>query len=60
MAASLQSSVCTLMWAKLAKQAGVTRDEVVEAVLVAQIMKSATVTDTAAEALAWLAQTEPE
>jgi alkylhydroperoxidase/carboxymuconolactone decarboxylase family protein YurZ len=53
-AASLQSSTCTLMWTKLAKQAGATDAEITEAVLVARLMKMATVNDTAAEALAWL------
>ncbi len=55
-AAALQSSTCTLMWTKLAHKAGATRDEIVEAVLVARLMKAATANDTAAEALAWLAQ----
>ncbi|MCK9459374.1 MAG: carboxymuconolactone decarboxylase family protein [Proteobacteria bacterium] len=53
-AASLQSSTCTTMWVKQAKQAGATDAEIVEAVLVARLMKMATVNDTAAEALAWL------
>jgi AhpD family alkylhydroperoxidase len=53
-AASLQSSTCTLMWTKQAKQAGVTDAEIAEAILVARLMKMATVNDTAADALAWL------
>jgi|GEM_PF-399823 AhpD family alkylhydroperoxidase len=53
-AAALQSSTCTLMWTKLAKQAGATRAEIGEAILVSRLMKMATVNDTAAEALAWL------
>ncbi len=53
-AASLQSSTCTLMWTKLAKKAGATDAEITEAILVARLMKMATVNDTAAEALAWL------
>ncbi len=53
-AAALQSSTCTLMWTKLAKQAGATDAEIAEAVLVSRLMKVATVNDTAAEALAWL------
>ena len=53
-AASLQSSTCTLMWTKQAKQAGVSDVEVAEAILVARLMKMATVNDTAADALAWL------
>jgi AhpD family alkylhydroperoxidase len=53
-ASSLQSSTCTLMWAKQAKQAGATDAEIVEAILVARLMKMATVNDTAADALAWL------
>ena len=53
-AAALQSSTCTLMWSKLAKQAGATQAEIAEAILVSRLMKMATVNDTAAEALAWL------
>jgi len=54
-AAALGSSTCTLMWTKLARKAGASREEIVEAVLVARLMKMATVNDTAADALAWLA-----
>jgi AhpD family alkylhydroperoxidase len=53
-AAALQSSTCTLMWTKLAQQAGVSDAEITEAILVARLMKMATVNDAAAEALAWL------
>ena len=53
-AAALQSSTCTLMWTKLAKQAGATDQEIVEAILVSRLMKMATVNDTAAGAFAWL------
>lgn len=53
-AASLQSSTCTLMWTKQAKQAGASDAEIAEAILVARLMKMATVNDTAADALAWL------
>lgn len=53
-AAALQSSTCTLMWTKLAKEEGASEEEIVEAVLVSRLMKMATVNDTAAEALAWL------
>jgi len=55
-AAALQSSTCTLMWTKLARQAGATNEEIAEAILVSRLMKMATVNDTAAEALAWLKQ----
>ena len=48
------SSTCTLMWTRLAKQAGVTEAEIAEAILVSRLMKMATVNDTAADALAWL------
>jgi len=54
-AAALQSSTCTLMWTKLARQAGATNAEIAETILVSRLMKMATVNDTAAEALAWLA-----
>ena len=50
-AAALQSSTCTLMWAKQARAAGVSDAEIVE---VSRLMKMATVNDTAADALAWL------
>ena len=53
-AAALQSSTCTLMWTKLAKQAGAAQAEIAEAILVSRLMKMATVNDTAADALAWL------
>jgi AhpD family alkylhydroperoxidase len=53
-AAALQSSTCTLMWTKLAKQAGATDQEIAEAIFVSRLMKMATVNDTAAEAFAWL------
>lgn len=53
-AAALQSSTCTLMWSRLARQAGATDAEIVEAILVSRLMKMATVNDTAAEVLAWL------
>jgi len=56
-AAALQSSTCTLMWTKLAKDAGATQAEIAEAILVARLMKMATVNDTAADALAWLDST---
>lgn len=52
--AALQSRTCTLMWTKLAKQAGATQAEIAEAILVSRLMKMATVNDTAADALAWL------
>jgi AhpD family alkylhydroperoxidase len=58
-AAALQSSTCTLMWSKLARKAGATTAEIVEAIVVSRLMKAATVNDTAAEALAWLA-VQPE
>ena len=53
-AAALQSSTCTLMWTKLAKEEGAVEAEIVEAILVSRLMKMATVNDTATEALAWL------
>jgi AhpD family alkylhydroperoxidase len=57
-AAALQSSTCTLMWTKQARQAGVTDGEIAEAILVSRLMKMATVNDTAAEALTWLRASE--
>lgn len=57
-AAALQSSTCTLMWTKQAKEEGASDAEIVEAILVSRLMKMATVNDTAADALAWLKDTE--
>lgn len=57
-AAALQSSTCTLMWTKQARRAGVSDAEIIEAILVARLMKMATVQDTAADALAWLSDPE--
>lgn len=52
-AAALQSSTCTLMWTKLARQAGTTDAEIAEAIAVSRLMKAATVNDTASEAVEW-------
>jgi len=53
-ASALQSSTCTLMWVKQAKKAGATDAEIAEALMVARLMKAATVNDTAIEALRWM------
>ena len=50
-AASLGSNTCTQMWTKMAKQNGVTNEEIVEALNVARYMKQATVNDTIANSL---------
>ena len=50
-AASLGSNTCTQMWTKMAKQSGVTNEEIVEAMNVARYMKQATVNDTIANSL---------
>jgi AhpD family alkylhydroperoxidase len=50
-AAALGSDTCTQMWTKLAKQKGVTNDEIVEAMKAAHYMKQATVNDTIADSL---------
>lgn len=50
-AAGLGSDTCTQMWTKMAKQNGVTNEEIVEAINVARYMKQATVNDTAANSL---------
>ena len=55
-AAALQSNTCTVMWTKLARQAGATQAEIAEAILVSRLMKMATVNDAAADALAWLGE----
>jgi len=53
-ASALQSSECTLMWTKQARTAGVSEAEIVEAIVVARLMKAATVNDTAQAAMEWL------
>jgi AhpD family alkylhydroperoxidase len=58
-AAALQSSRCTLMWTRQARAAGISDDQIVEAILTARLMKAATVNDTAADALAWLGDGAP-
>ena len=50
-AAALGSETCTIMWTKMAKQNGVTNEEIVEAMQVARYMKQATVNDTIANSL---------
>jgi AhpD family alkylhydroperoxidase len=50
-AAALGSDTCTQMWTKMAKQNGVTNEEIVEAIQVARYMKQATVNDTIANSL---------
>jgi alkylhydroperoxidase/carboxymuconolactone decarboxylase family protein YurZ len=45
-AAALGSDTCTQMWAKMAKEQGVTLAEIAEAIRVARYMKQATVNDT--------------
>lgn len=50
-AAALGSDTCTQMWVKMAKQNGVTNEEIIEAINVARYMKQATVNDTVANSL---------
>jgi len=50
-AAALGSDTCTQMWTKMAKQSGVTNEEILEAMNVARFMKQATVNDTIANSL---------
>jgi AhpD family alkylhydroperoxidase len=53
-AAALGSEKCTEMWARQAKEMGVTAREITEAIMVARLLKQATVNATAAKTLAWL------
>ena len=55
-AAALGSDTCTQMWTKMAKQNGVTNEEIVEAMQVARYMKHATVNDTISGSLNILEQ----
>lgn len=50
-AAALGSDTCTQMWLKQAIQLGVSKAEIVEAIMVARYMKQATVNDTVANSL---------
>ncbi len=50
-AAALGSDTCTQMWTNMAKQSGITNEEIVEAMQVARYMKQATVNDTIANSL---------
>lgn len=50
-AAALGSDTCTQMWTNMAKQNGVSNEEIVEAMQVARYMKQATVNDTIANSL---------
>lgn len=49
-AAIIGSDTCTQMWVKMAKDKGVTNQEITEAIMVARYMKQATVNDTASNA----------
>jgi len=53
-AAVLNSDTCTQMWVKQAKMAGVTNEEITEAILVARYMKQAVVNDTVSNTLTLL------
>ncbi|MBU2556988.1 MAG: carboxymuconolactone decarboxylase family protein [Bacteroidetes bacterium] len=50
-AAVLNSDTCTRMWAKQAKNAGISNAEITEAIMVARYMKQAVVNDTVANTL---------
>lgn len=45
------SDTCTQMWVKMAKEQGVTNQEITEAIMVARYMKQATVNDTVSNAM---------
>jgi AhpD family alkylhydroperoxidase len=53
-AAIVGSDTCTQMWVKMAKDQGVTNEEIIEAIMVARYMKQATVNDAASNALRFL------
>jgi AhpD family alkylhydroperoxidase len=50
-AAALGSDTCTQMWTKMARDNGISTQEIVEAILVSRYMKQATVNDTASGSL---------
>ncbi len=53
-AAAPGSDTCTQMWIKMGKKKGLSREEMVEATMVARYMKQATVNDTITNSLALL------
>lgn len=53
-AAIVGSDTCTQMWVKMAKEQGVSKAEITEAVMVARYMKQATVNDTVSNAFRYL------
>lgn len=53
-AAVLGSDTCTQMWVKQAKMAGITNEEITEAMMVARYMKQAVVNDTISNTLSLL------
>ena len=53
-AAVLGSDTCTHMWVKQAKMAGITNEEITEAMMVARYMKQAVVNDTISNTLSLL------
>jgi alkylhydroperoxidase/carboxymuconolactone decarboxylase family protein YurZ len=57
-AASLGSDTCTQMWTNMAKQNGVSSEEIVEAMQIARYMKQATVNDTIANSLNYLLESK--
>lgn len=55
-AAVLGSDTCTMMWVKQAKMAGITNQEITEAMMVARYMKQAVVNDTISNTLNLLSE----
>lgn len=55
-AAVLNSDTCVRMWVKQAKEAGVTNQEITEAIMVARYMKQAVVNDTVANTFVLLSE----
>lgn len=53
-AAVLNSDTCTQMWVNQALAAGVTKQEITEAIMVARYMKQATVNDTVSNSFRFL------
>jgi len=53
-AAIIGSDTCTQMWSEMAKEQGVSNEEIVEAMMIARYMKQATVNDTICNSLSFL------
>ena len=52
--AAMNSSTCTKKWTKMALENGISNDEIVEAMMIARLLKQGGVNDTISETLSYL------